>query len=107
MTVPVTTPGASTSGKATLAHPTHRPRELRSRRGVWSIRWIVTAAAVLLTTGGDLSVGNVAERNPRRELAPRGRTRLLPESRDIALTNSEALLTQFPGLSLRPVLKEM
>src|SRR5213594_2272418 len=105
MTVPVTTPGASTSGKATLAHPTHRPRELRSRRGVWSIRWIVTAAAVLLTTGGVLSVSTVAERNARRDLAREVETRLLLEARNIALTSSEALLTDFPELSLHPLLK--
>jgi serine phosphatase RsbU (regulator of sigma subunit) len=67
----------------------------------------VTAAAVLLTTGGVLSVSTVAERNARRDLAREVETRLLLEARNLALTSSEALLTDFPELTLHPLLKEM
>jgi len=100
--------GATAPVEAPVAAAPGRPwTGSRRGRNVLSIRWIVTAAAVALTTGAVLSVGVVAERNTRRALAREAEARLLLEARNLALTSSEALLNDFPELTLHPFLKEM
>lgn len=76
-------------------------------RHVTSIRFIVTAAAIILITGVGLFVGGVAERNVRNTIAHELETRLVLESRNLALLSSEALLSDYPELILHPVVKEM
>jgi serine phosphatase RsbU (regulator of sigma subunit)/anti-sigma regulatory factor (Ser/Thr protein kinase) len=70
------------------------------------IRWIVTFVAVGLTTAVVLSVGTVAERNARRALTAELTSRLLLEARNLALTSSGVLLSDFPELTLHPLIKE-
>lgn len=73
---------------------------------VFSIRWIVTLVAVGLTTAVVLSVGTVAERNARRALTAELTSRLLLEARNLALTSAGVLLSDYPELTLHPLLKE-
>jgi serine phosphatase RsbU (regulator of sigma subunit)/anti-sigma regulatory factor (Ser/Thr protein kinase) len=77
------------------------------RARVLSLRWIVALGAMALTTAAVLSVGAVAERNTRRALTREIETRLMLEARNLALTSSEALLADFPELTLHPLVKEM
>lgn len=79
----------------------------RGRPGrIWSIRWIVTTAAVGLTTVATVSVGSIAERNARRALTAEMETRLVLEARNLALTSAGALLTDYPELTLQPLVRE-
>ncbi|HKQ19247.1 MAG TPA: SpoIIE family protein phosphatase [Candidatus Eisenbacteria bacterium] len=79
---------------------TKRPRVL-------SIRWIVAAAAVGLTAGLGLAMSTVAERDARRALTIEVEARLLLQSRNLALTSAGALLTDYPELTLVPLVKSM
>jgi len=77
------------------------------RRAVISIRWVVTGVAVVLVAAAVLSVGAVSERNLRRTLSREIETRLVLEARNLALTSSGALLSEFPELTLVPLVKTM
>jgi serine phosphatase RsbU (regulator of sigma subunit) len=79
----------------------------KTRRPVLSIRWIVTLAAVALTTGAVLSVGAVAERNTRHALTTEIEARLLLDARNLALAGSSAMLGDYPELTLYPLAKEL
>jgi sensor histidine kinase regulating citrate/malate metabolism len=79
----------------------------RKTKIVWSIRWIVTVAAVLLTAGAVVSVGAVAERNVRRALTTEIKTRLLLDARTLALASTGAMLGDYPELTLHPLAKEL
>ena len=61
----------------------------RTRRIV-SLRWIITGAAIALTSASVIGVGVLAERNARRTLGQQLRTRVLLEARNLALTSSGA-----------------
>lgn len=79
-----------------------------SKRRVLSIRLIVTAAAVLLTTTAVLSVGAISERQAREALTREIEARLLLQARNLALTSSQALLGEdYPELTLQPLVREM
>jgi serine phosphatase RsbU (regulator of sigma subunit)/anti-sigma regulatory factor (Ser/Thr protein kinase) len=73
---------------------------------VLSIRWIVTFVAVGLTTAAVLSVGTVAERNARGALTAELTSRLVLEARNLALTSAGVLLSEYPELTLHPLIKE-
>ncbi len=79
----------------------------RAGRRVWSIRWIVTSVAVLLTILAVLSVGAVADRNARQALDRELQSRTLLLARNLALTSAGALLTDFPELTLQPVVRQL
>lgn len=79
----------------------------RKTKVVWSIRWIVAVAAVLLTAGAVVSVGAVAERNTRRALTAEIETRLLLDARTLALASTGAMLGDYPELTLHPLAKEL
>lgn len=73
---------------------------------IFRIRWIVTLVAVGLTTAVVLSVGSVAERNARHALTAELTTRLVLEARNLALTSAGVLLSEYPELTLHPLVKE-
>ncbi len=79
----------------------------RSPRRVLSIRLIVTSAAVALISGAVITGGLVAERDQRRSLTREIENRLVLEARNLSLTGSDALLTDFPELTLHPLIKEL
>ncbi len=77
------------------------------RARIVSIRWIVTGAAMALTSISVLLVGGFGERRTREALTRELETRLVLESRNLALTSTGALLSDFPELTLQPILAEM
>ena len=90
---------------------TPKPRGTKpsgSRTGrVWSIRWIVSGAGLAITVVTVLGVGGVAEHNARRALTQELERRLVLAARNLAMTSSRALLSDFPELTLAPILTEM
>lgn len=74
---------------------------------VVSMRLILGAAAIALTAVAVLGVGYVAERHGRETLSQEMEGRLLLEARNLALVAADALLTEFPELTLVPVVSEM
>ncbi|MEZ4651183.1 MAG: SpoIIE family protein phosphatase [Candidatus Eisenbacteria bacterium] len=70
------------------------------------MRWIVSAVAVGLTAAAVLGVGVFQERSTRRALTDELEARLLLEARNLSLASSSALLSDFPELTLHPLLKE-
>ena len=79
----------------------------RPRRAVWSIRWIVACAAVVLTTLIVLGVSSFMEKRTRNVLAREIESRLLLQARNLALTSSGAIVTDYPELTLAPLVREM
>ncbi|MCA9751975.1 MAG: SpoIIE family protein phosphatase [Gemmatimonadetes bacterium] len=79
----------------------------KKRKTVIGIRWIVTGAAVCLTALAVAAVGAVAERNAREALNTELQRRVVLEARNLALTSSRALLSDFPELTLAPILNQM
>ena len=80
---------------------------IRKRRAVISIRLVVTVATVALIAAAVLSVGAVSERNTRRALSREIETRMVLEARNLALAGAGALLSDFPELTLTPLVKKM
>ncbi len=74
---------------------------------VVSMRLILGVAAVALTAVAVLGVGHVAERHSRATLSQEMEGRLLLEARNLALVAADALLAEFPELTLVPVVSEM
>jgi serine phosphatase RsbU (regulator of sigma subunit)/anti-sigma regulatory factor (Ser/Thr protein kinase) len=62
---------------------------------------------VALIAAAVLSVGAVSERNTRRALSREIETRLVLQARNLALTGAGALLSEFPELTLVPLVKKM
>jgi serine phosphatase RsbU (regulator of sigma subunit)/anti-sigma regulatory factor (Ser/Thr protein kinase) len=79
----------------------------RTGRPVLSIRWIVACATAVLTVAVVLSVTGVMEQRTRNVLSREIETRLLLQARNLALAGAGAMLTEFPELTLTPMLKEM
>ncbi|HXF59235.1 MAG TPA: SpoIIE family protein phosphatase [Candidatus Saccharimonadales bacterium] len=77
------------------------------RRTVLSIRWIVAISAAVLTTLVVLGVMGVMVRRTRDVLIEEIDSRLLVEAKSLALAGSRALLTEYPELTLAPLVKEM
>lgn len=77
------------------------------KRRVISIRWIASGVAVALTAVSVLGVSMFSERNARAALTRELQTRLILEARNLALTSSGALLSEFPELTLTPILSKM
>jgi serine phosphatase RsbU (regulator of sigma subunit) len=77
------------------------------RPPVISMRWVVTAATVVLLTAAVVGVGAVSEQHTRLALTRELETRLLLEARNLSLTGAGALLTGLPELTLHPLVREM
>jgi serine phosphatase RsbU (regulator of sigma subunit)/anti-sigma regulatory factor (Ser/Thr protein kinase) len=71
------------------------------------MRSIVTSTTVALIAGAVLTVGAVSERNSRRALTREIEARLLLEARNLSLASAGALLSDYPELTLVPVVKQM
>lgn len=79
----------------------------RPVRGFVSIRWIVAGAAAVLVTISVLGVTAVTERRTREVLVREIEARLMVQARSLAVTSTGALVTQYPELTLAPLLTEM
>ena len=71
------------------------------------LRWIVSGAAALLTIAVVGAVATLTERQTRSALTKELRTRVVFEARNLALTSAGALLSDFPELTLTPILAEL
>src|SRR5258706_12023375 len=83
------------------------PIPARPRRPVTSLRWIVSLAMVALTVIVGGGVGAIADLRARAALTAEIETRLRLEARNLALTSASALLTDYPELTLVPLVREM
>ncbi|NIO29126.1 MAG: SpoIIE family protein phosphatase [Candidatus Latescibacteria bacterium] len=77
------------------------------RHRVIGMRFVVTAVAVTMVTFAIIGAGSVAERHARRALMRELEQRLVLEARNLALLSSSALLSDYPELTLHPIVKEM
>jgi serine phosphatase RsbU (regulator of sigma subunit)/anti-sigma regulatory factor (Ser/Thr protein kinase) len=99
--------GPAPRGRAAPGVAPFGPGSPRRRRSVLSIRWIATTVAVVLTVTAVLGVGAVSERNARAALGREIRTRLLLEARSLATSSSGALLSDYPELTLHPLIRKL
>jgi serine phosphatase RsbU (regulator of sigma subunit)/anti-sigma regulatory factor (Ser/Thr protein kinase) len=74
---------------------------------VFSMRWIVAGSAAVLVTLAVLGVTAITERRTRGVLIRETEARLLLQARNLAVTSTGALLTEYPELTLAPLLTEM
>lgn len=77
------------------------------KRRVFGIRWIVTGVVGVLMAAAIVAVGWVAEKTTRDALGRELEQRVVLEARNLAMTSSRALLSDFPELTLAPILREM
>ena len=84
-----------------------RSSGLVGSRRVVSMRLIVSGAAAALVTLCIIGVGAVSEKNTRELLASEVEARLLLEASNLAHLSSDALLDDFPELTLNPVVSEI
>jgi sigma-B regulation protein RsbU (phosphoserine phosphatase) len=84
----------------------HKRGEDRAARAV-SMRVVIGLAAVGLVVVTILTVGGVAEHNARDSLTAEVEARVLLEARNLALAGTDALLAEFPELTLCPLVTEM
>jgi len=83
-------------------------KEMRPRqRRVASMRLILSAVTALLVAGTMAVVGSLALHNARGLLTRELENRLLLEARSLANLGADALLDDFPELTLTPVIREM
>ena len=80
--------------------------KIRTKHSI-SMRFIVSAATVALIVASLLSFGLLAERNTRAALTAEVEARLLMEARNLASVSVDALLTDYPELTLCPLVKEI
>jgi sigma-B regulation protein RsbU (phosphoserine phosphatase) len=69
------------------------------------MRLIVTVVTAVMVAGAVIGVGAMAERNVRNVLAAEVETRLVLEARNLAMVSSSALLSDYPELTLHPLIK--
>jgi len=93
-------PPAGADGPAGATQP-------QGERRVVGMRLIVTSTTVALIAAAVVTVGAVSERNARRILTHEIEARLLVEARHLALTSAGALLSDYPELTLVPLVKQM
>ncbi|UCE03084.1 MAG: SpoIIE family protein phosphatase [Candidatus Latescibacterota bacterium] len=72
-----------------------------------SIRFIVSAATVAVVSSAVVGVGTVGERHVRSVLTKEIETRMLMTARNLARMSASSLLSEFPELTLHPVIKEI
>ena len=77
------------------------------RRPVVGMRMILSLAVSVLVSITVIGVSWIAERNAREVLHLEMQTHLLLEARHLALLSADALLTDFPELTLCPVVRKM
>ncbi len=71
------------------------------------MRLIISAVSAMLIAVSVIGFGNLAERNTRQTLNEEIENRLLLEARNLASLSVDALLTDFPELTLCPLVSEM
>ncbi len=82
-------------------------QEAQSPRRFISLRWLATLAVAGLVAVTVAMVGWVSEKNMRQALVREAQTQLVLEARNLAITSSDALLTEFPELTLIRLAKDI
>lgn len=77
------------------------------KRRLISLRLLATMAAATLVAITVLVVMGVNEQNMRKTLVQGAHTQLVLEARNLAITSSDALLSDFPELTLIPLVKDI
>jgi serine phosphatase RsbU (regulator of sigma subunit)/anti-sigma regulatory factor (Ser/Thr protein kinase) len=77
------------------------------RRAIVSIRWIVTFTSVALIAAAVVAMAVVSERNSRAALTREVENRLLLQAHNLALAGGDAMLSDFPELTLHPLALEI
>ncbi len=77
------------------------------RRAIVSIRWIVTFTSVALIAAAVIAMAVVSERNSRAALTREVESRLLVQAHNLALAGADAMLSDFPELTLHPLALEI
>ncbi len=72
-----------------------------------SMKLILSTTTALLVALAVASVALITERSTRRTLQTEMETRLVLEARNLALLSTDALLTEYPELTLYPLVREM
>lgn len=72
-----------------------------------SMKLILSTTTAVMVAVAVAGVALVTERSTRRTLQEEMETRLLLESRNLALLSTDALLAEYPELTLYPVVREM
>ncbi len=80
---------------------------VRREQRTISIKLILTSVTTILVALTVAGVALVTEHNTRNTLQREMETRLLLEARNLALLSTDALLSDFPELTLYPVVREM
>ena len=80
---------------------------MKQRKRFISLKHIATLATAALVTITAVTIGYVSERNAHEALMRETQARLFLEARNLAITSSDALLTEFPELTLNPLVKDM
>ena len=93
--------------RAKTAGRGNSPNSVLPRRRIISMRLIISAVSALLIAVSVIGFGNLAERNMRQTLSGEIDSRLLLEARNLASLSVDALLTDFPELTLCPLVSEM
>jgi sigma-B regulation protein RsbU (phosphoserine phosphatase) len=93
--------------RATVAKAASPPAPVKNVRRIVSIRLIISAVTTLLIAVSVIGFGNLAERNTRDTLNEEIENRLLLEARNLASLSVDALLSDFPELTLCPLVSEM
>lgn len=91
----------------TDAKKTH-PREPSPRkRAVFSLRFLATLAAAALVSLTAVVLSGANEQSMRETLEQQARIQLLLDARNLALSSVDALLSEFPELTLVPLAKDL
>lgn len=72
-----------------------------------SMKLVFSVVSIGLVTAAAAGVHLLSERNARRALEQEMETRLLLEARHLALLSTDALLAEYPELTLCPIVREM
>jgi len=83
------------------------PRPAPARRRVVSMRLIISVVTTSLIAVSVIGFGELAERNMRQTLSEEIEGRLILEARKLATLSVDALLTDYPELTLCPLVSDM
>lgn len=79
----------------------------KQQRRVFSLSWVFSLAVAALVVAAVIGVGSVAQQHLRNSLHREVETRLVLEARNLAHVSADALLDEFPELSLMPMVQQI
>lgn len=98
---------ATAPALALVAGSAAGPRPAVPRRWIISLRWVIGLTAAALTAAAVMVMAWVSESDTRNVLTREIESRLLLQARNLALTGGDAMLSDFPELTLHPLALQM